>query len=171
MDITLTKIDQLQDIRDKWTDKLEDLKEAKLEKQEVPEKDFNLFRNLCENMIYQINDFFSPKELKMIELQKMICDISGVSWQELKDTTKRRLRKYVTPRQVHMVALHITFDMNPTDSSKVYNKDHATFAHAKKTVKNLIETDVQFRDKYRRIFEFCVQHNKNAGKKINLNWL
>ena len=43
MDITLTKIDQLQDIRDKWTDKLEDLKEAKLEKQEVPEKDFNLF--------------------------------------------------------------------------------------------------------------------------------
>ena len=171
MDIALQKIDQLQEIRDKWTDKLEDLKEVKLLKKEVPDNEFNLFRNLCENLIYQINDFFSPQELKMIELQKMICDISGISWQELKDTQKRRYRKYVTPRQVHMVALNIAFDLNPTDSSKCYGKDHATFAHAKKTVKNLIETDAQFRDKYRRIFEFCVQHNKNAGKKINLNWL
>lgn len=171
MDITLTKIDQLQEIRDKWTDKLEDLKEFKLQKESVPDNEYKIFKNLCENLIYQVNDFFSPKELQMIELQKMICDISGISWQELRDTQKRRFRKYVTPRQVHMVALHIAFNLSPTDSSKCYGKDHATFAHAIKTIANLIETDGHFRDKYRSVFEFCLIQNKKAGEKLNLEWV
>jgi chromosomal replication initiator protein len=68
---------------------------------------------------------------------------------------KNRKREVVEARQVLMVYRHKTLKKSQVEAAKPYGKDHATVIHAQKTIKNLLETDTCFTEKYERFYK-CV---------------
>jgi len=86
----------------------------------------------------------SPKEITIEYIQKVVCDYFDIPHDKI--NSKTRKREVVQARQLAMF-----FSKNYTKSSlaaigsKCGNKDHATVLHACKTIKNLIDTDKNFR--------------------------
>lgn len=70
-------------------------------------------------------------------------------------TKKTRKREVVEARQVMMVYRHITLKQSQVASAGYYGKDHSTVVHSQKTIKNLLETNIKFKDKYERFYK-CV---------------
>jgi len=68
---------------------------------------------------------------------------------------KTRKREVVEARQVVMVYRHKTLKKSQVEAAKPYGKDHATVVHSQKTIKNLLETNTIFKDKYERFYK-CV---------------
>jgi len=68
---------------------------------------------------------------------------------------KTRKREVVEARQVLMVYRHEILKQSQAAAAAPYGKDHATVIHSQKTVKNLLETNTIFKDKYERFYK-CV---------------
>ncbi len=87
----------------------------------------------------------TPKEITIEYIQKVICDYFDIPYEKI--NSKTRKREIVQARQLAMY-----FSKNFTKSSlavignKCGNKDHATVLHACKTIKNLAETDKEFKN-------------------------
>lgn len=84
---------------------------------------------------------------------EIAADIWGIHPSLLR--IKNRKREVVEARQVLMVYRHKTLKKSQAEAAKPYGKDHATVIHAKKTIKNLLETNTIFKDKYERFYK-CV---------------
>lgn len=86
----------------------------------------------------------TPREITVEYIQKMVCDYFSIPVEKMQSKTRKR--EIVQARQLAMY-----FSKNYTKSSlaaigsKCGNKDHATVLHACKTVKNLAETDKNFK--------------------------
>ena len=86
----------------------------------------------------------TPREVTVEYIQKVVCDYFSIPVEKIH--TKTRKREIVQARQLAMF-----FSKNYTKSSlaaigsKCGNKDHATVLHACKTVKNLVDTDKNFK--------------------------
>lgn len=86
----------------------------------------------------------TPREITIEYIQKMVCDFFNIPVEKIQSKTRKR--EIVQARQLAMF-----FSKNYTKSSlaaigsKCGNKDHATVLHACKTVKNLAETDKNFK--------------------------
>jgi chromosomal replication initiator protein len=86
----------------------------------------------------------TPREITIDYIQKVVCDYFTIPIEKI--NSKTRKREIVQARQLAMF-----FSKNYTKSSlaaigsKCGNKDHATVLHACKTVKNLADTDKNFK--------------------------
>ncbi len=86
----------------------------------------------------------TPREITVEYIQKVVCEYFDIPLEKIH--TKTRKREIVQARQLAMF-----FSKNYTKSSlaaigsKCGNKDHATVLHACKTVKNLADTDKNFK--------------------------
>ncbi len=99
----------------------------------------NLAANVIDRFVKQ-----TPREITIENIQKTVCNYFDLPLDKLK--SKSRKRETVQARQLAMY-----FSKMYTKSSlavignKCGNKDHATVLHACKTVKNLVDTDKQFK--------------------------
>jgi chromosomal replication initiator protein len=86
----------------------------------------------------------TPKEITVEYIQKVVCDYFSIPVEKIQSKTRKR--EIVQARQLAMF-----FSKNYTKSSlaaigsKCGNRDHATVLHACKTVKNLADTDKNFK--------------------------
>ncbi len=86
----------------------------------------------------------TPREITIEYIQKVICDYFNIPHDKL--NSKTRKREIVQARQLSMYfAKSFTKSSLAAIGSKCGNKDHATVLHACKTVKNLTDTDKNFR--------------------------
>ncbi len=103
----------------------------------------NITIDLAKQMIDKIVKN-SAKEISIDYIQKVVCDYMDVQIEEIHSNTRKR--EIVQARQLAMF-----FSKKHTKASLATigmhcgGKDHATVLHAHKTVKNLIETDKQFK--------------------------
>jgi len=67
------------------------------------------------------------------------------------NNTEYRGRNYVITRQLVSVMLWRYSGMTEKEIGEIFDKDHATVNHAKKTIQNLYETDMHFREQFNRI--------------------
>lgn len=104
-------------------------------------------------------------------LPTLVSGCSGVSEKELNENPKHRKRILVLPRQVHMVLAHKTFGLSLSEAGKIYEKDHATVIHAAKTVRNLWQTDKDFRKSYASIFDYCIQFDSELKRTTTIDYL
>jgi hypothetical protein len=87
---------------------------------------------------------FQKKDFTIEYIQKIVCEYANITIPELH--WKTRMRKIVQYRQIAMY-----FSKNLTEYSfseigaEIGGKDHATAMYACKTVRNLIETDKNFK--------------------------
>jgi len=94
----------------------------------------------------------SGMDYTMEDIKKTVYSVLKVDQKEVEIKSKKR--EYVVPRQLACYFLHMF--RKPGWSLKtigwsVGRRNHATVLHAIKTINNLCETDIQFRDKVRYI--------------------
>lgn len=101
----------------------------------------------------------SDKEYQMSRLLTNVCKSAGVTKSAfLRDRTQKR--RYVTPKYVYMTFLNVMFGVSLKMAGNLFERDHTTVIHAKKTVRNLYETDRKFRIEYKSVFDFCVGYDE-----------
>lgn len=118
------------------------LAQASLNKKEIS---LDLTRQIVESFIRNTN-----KEISIDYIQKVVSQYFGLSIDEMNSKTRRR--NIVQARQLAMYfAKEHTRASLTTIGLQCGNKDHATVLHACRTVKNLIETDKDFRSYFDEI--------------------
>jgi chromosomal replication initiation ATPase DnaA len=56
-----------------------------------------------------------------------------------------------------MSFLHLTFNLSLSKSGDFYNKDHATVLHSCRTIRNLFQTDKNFKYQYSSVIDHCIE--------------
>jgi chromosomal replication initiator protein len=84
-----------------------------------------------------------------------VCTIFRVEKSYLLQNNKKRDRLFVVPRQVIMTDLALNSDPKPSlaQVGTMFSKDHSTVIHAIKTVKNLLDTDRNFKKTVGHLFK------------------
>jgi len=82
-----------------------------------------------------------------------VCDISGHKPKDVIKYNTCRKREYVLIRQITMSLLLLKNKRSLTYAAGYFSKDHSTTIHSVKTVKNLMETDRDFKEKYGDLFK------------------
>ncbi len=86
----------------------------------------------------------TQKEISIDYIQKVVCEYFDLDIDVLK--TKSRKREIVQARQIAMFySKTLTKSSLTTIGSKIGSRDHATVLHAFKTVKDLVQTDKNFK--------------------------
>ncbi len=104
----------------------------------------------------KINEVVSraEKELNMNKLAKSVHDASGLSDKELKEH-KGRKRDYVNAKQIHMAMVHKIFGLSDSLAASIYDVDRTTVLHGTTTVRNLYQTNSEYRRQYKPVFDCC----------------
>jgi len=81
------------------------------------------------------------------EVFNRVCKNYSLTPEEVLESNKIRLRDYVIVRQITMTLFRLKLGTSLRLAGEYFGKDHATVLHSIKTVKNLNETDREFREK------------------------
>jgi len=112
---------------------------------------------------------------KMIEEEiiRLICKCSDVSKENLLDEQnfKSRKRELVIARQLHMAFVHLSLKKSQKLSGGMYGKNHEVVIHAIKTIKNLVETDKNYRTQFSELFEKMIEYDHTLIERLNLKYL
>ena len=113
------------------------LAQSSLNKREI---DVELTKKVLRNFIKTSN-----KEITITSIQKMVCDYFDVPYDKLSQKTRKR--EVVQARQISMfLAKAFTKNSLKTIGEHFGGRDHTTVIHSCQTVKNLMDTDVIFKD-------------------------
>ena len=115
--------------------------------------------------------FSKSIDKKESEIIRQLCKDSLITKDELLEKRNQRFRKYLWPRQIHMTVRHLVLGYTLEMSAKPYGLDHATVLNSKSKVLTYIETDKQYREKFRKSFETIVTNFPKAYKILNLDYL
>lgn len=96
------------------------------------------------------------KEIGKKEIFINVCEKLDVDPDVLLRNNKKRDRKYVVVRQVSMTLFHKYLGCTTVEAGAFFNKDHATVIHAVKTVRDLRDTDKDFRQLTNDLFKDVV---------------
>jgi len=117
--------------------------------------------------------FYSDKRKENL-LIDIICENAGIKKSDFYKNSKTKLREYVQARQLHFFIL-VNFLKNSktiTEIGHIHGKSHATVLHSVAVVDKAINGfDIEFREKYKQVFELINTLFPDASKKINLKWL
>lgn len=107
------------------------------------------------------------------EIINLICKCSEVTKEELlnEEHFKSRKRELVTARQLHMSFSHLSLKRSQKLSGEMYRKNHDVVIHSIKTVKNLVETDKNYRTKFMELFEKMIEYDHSLIERLNLKYL
>ena len=84
------------------------------------------------------------KNSKSIEVLQALAIIDVVnSYYKLDCTTDTRKRRIAFPRQVAMYFIHRYANLSQAQNASLFNRDHATVQHARKTVNSFMELDLK----------------------------
>jgi len=96
----------------------------------------------------------ASKKRKMI-FTDIIKLIAGEIYKEMGiyplSNTKYSWRELVLPRQIFMVMLYKYTEASLNRVGRLVDKKHSTVIYAKKTINNLIDTDREFAERFKRI--------------------
>lgn len=118
--------------------------QATLNKKEI---DLELAKKVMKNFVKS-----SFTELKIEDIQNMVCDFYGVSYDALLSTSRKR--EIVQARQITMyLAKKFTKNSLKSIGEHFAGKDHTTVIHSCQTVENLMDTDGEYKDKLEEIMQ------------------
>lgn len=118
--------------------------QATLNRKEI---DIELAKNVMKNFIKS-----SYHELKIEDIQKMVCEHYGVAYDDL--LSKSRKREIVQARQITMyLAKKFTKNSLKSIGDHFAGKDHTTVMHSCQTVENLMDTDSDYKEKLDEVLQ------------------
>jgi hypothetical protein len=100
-----------------------------------------------------------------------ICYCSGITPADLHVKTKKP--EIAWSRYIHVLVRNkiIYKDQTIDYAGKPYNKKHAMIIYGENVIKNLLETDAKFRNKYREAFNVIAREYPESISLFNLTWL
>lgn len=93
------------------------------------------------------------KEDKMNEIFEKVCRVYEQDPKYILANNNSRHRDFVTVRQVSLYYFKKRLKYSLFVYGNFFKKDHATVLHSIKTVKNLMETDEEYKERTAEIFE------------------
>lgn len=102
--------------------------------------------------------FLAEKELHMTNLFVLICKCNSSKKNDI-IRNRTRKRKYVFPKQLHVTFLNVTFGLTLPACAALYEIKHETVMHAKKTIRNLYQTDREFRQRFKSVIDLCLEYD------------
>ena len=113
------------------------LAQSSLNKREI---DLELAKKVLRNFVKT-----SSKEITIDTIQKMVCDFFNVPYDKLLEKTRKR--EVVQARQITMyLAKMFTKNSLKTIGEHFGGRDHTTVIHSFQTVKDLMDTDILYRE-------------------------
>ena len=113
------------------------LAQSSLNKREI---DLELAKKVLRNFVKT-----SSKEITIETIQKMVCDFFNVPYDKLLEKTRKR--EVVQARQITMyLAKMFTKNSLKTIGEHFGGRDHTTVIHSFQTVKDLMDTDILYRE-------------------------
>jgi len=106
-----------------------------------------LFKNYI-NMNYFIYPGIDVPKTKEQAFKK-ICEVFELTEIELK--SRRRFRQIIDAKSMLCYILHRKLKYTSTESARFLNLDHATILHHCKKAEGLIETDKDFKEKFKQL--------------------
>lgn len=101
---------------------------------------------------YKIINSVSTNEVSYDSIEKSVCEFIGITPEELQ--IKTRKREVVEGRQIcHFLSRNNGLGSLAGIAERFGKKDHATCLHSIKTVKDLLNTDKAYREKYKSFIE------------------
>lgn len=86
-------------------------------------------------------------------IEKNVCDLIGITPLELRES-KRQKREIVEARQIcHYIAKKNNLGSLVDIGFRFGRKDHSTVLHSVKTVTNLLQTNIEFKNQYKTFIE------------------
>jgi chromosomal replication initiator protein len=118
------------------------------------EIDLNMTKDILKNFIKK-----SSKELTIEHIQRLVGDHLNISVEQIKSKTRKR--EIVQARQISMYfAKKLTNTSLSVIGKHFGNRDHSTVIHACQTVSDLMDTDVEYKNKLNEIHKVI---NINLG--------
>lgn len=178
--MNLQLLSNIRNTLDLFDERFYDLKEALLDTiEDTSELEAKLESSISE-VILVLSNAVTKKELKVSEQLKkshkdnllhIVCECANISVEELKTSGRTRKREYLLPKQVHMAFLHKTFGIGQAKASKIWERDHSTVDNSCKTVRNLYQTNNDFRIDYKSAIDHCLNFDKITGSKRTTEYL
>ncbi len=110
-------------------------------------------RRIDMKLTSEVVDTFShnmSKEVSIANIQKIISDFFNISIDHI--TGKTRKRNVVVARQLGMYFAKNMTDISLKEIGRQFgNRDHTTVLHSIKTINNLLDTDVLFKDTFTKL--------------------
>ena len=99
-----------------------------------------------------------------------VCRLLNVDPVVVINNNSKRKREYVIARQVTMTIFIMKKNYSQARAAAFFNKEHATAIHAMKTVKNLLDTDKDFRNTVahlmpQHLLDDSINKPNNNGKR------
>ncbi|MCF8299358.1 MAG: hypothetical protein K9J13_17550 [Saprospiraceae bacterium] len=127
-------------------------------------------KNRAEKIINKIYETFGYAEFE--PLFQLICRVSGVTKDAMLKQKKNREDEFLIPRQIHLSLLHTTHKLTLAEAGKLfYDKDHVTVMNAIKSVNNFLDTDPDYREKYRPVFKAAYEKNNDTARKLHIDYV
>ena len=112
--------------------------------------DCKLYKQMFNRMLMRIKrykvDELDPVDV--IEKVRTFYDLPGNY-----NTHKTRKREYAQARQQAMFIIKNNTRLSLSDVGSLFNRDHATVIHAKKTVQNLCDTDRGYNEQFNNLLK------------------
>ena len=99
-------------------------------------------------MNYYINpgiEFVATKEKAF----NKVCEVFKLTAEQLR--SRRRFRNIIDAKSMLCFVLHKKFNLTSTETGSFLNLDHATILHHCKKAEGLIETDKEFKEKFKQL--------------------
>jgi chromosomal replication initiator protein len=92
----------------------------------------------------------SDRAITIESIQRVVCEYYSIRQNDLR--SRKRTRSVALPRQVAMyLCRQYTSASFPTIGDRFGGRDHSTVIHATRVVKNLVQTDPDFRARFERL--------------------
>jgi len=178
--MNLQSLSKVRDILDVFDERFYDLKEALLSQKGDTIDLERKYRYSSTEVIMALNESIAERKIEEDQIKKeaymkrlfeIICKCADVDPSELLMSRHSRERKFVLPRQMHTSFLHKTFGISLAKSASNYSQDHATCSYAYKNIRNLYQTDKNFRDQFDPVIKHCIDYDKSVKKNRTIDYL
>lgn len=110
----------------------------------------------------------STEEIEKVIVKKL-CECAKISHDVLFAVNKTRHHSQLYPRQILMATRNLLMGHTQANAASIFDLEHATTINSIKQVRNLIETDKEYVEKFKPVFDVIVKEFKyKAVKKLGL---
>jgi len=110
---------------------------------------------------------FDEKMIKADNIIVRACNCAEISVEDFWKYAPTRKRKYLYPRQISMSLMHISLGLTQVYIEDFFKKKHPAVTHSMKCVNNMLDTDKEFKNTYKSVFDYACELNPATSNFFN----
>lgn len=178
--MNLQSLSKVRDVIDIFDERFYNLKEAIINHVADTTKLETKFRYASTEVILVLNEAVADRNNEALDarrnvymerLLEIIATCGNIDKEDLIQSARTRKREFVLLRQLHMAFSHKTFNLSLAKAAGFYGQDHATASHSCKVIRNLYQTNGDFRNQYWNVIDHCMSYDMLSGSSKTIEYL